>query len=268
MDEIKRDFSFIDIPDITRLVFYPRKHQGSIRQNNDTILITFSVDDGVEIVSRFYKAQESKSAPIILSFHGNGEIITDYDFIAPSYQQMGINLLVTDYRGYGKSTGHPNFSNMLGDAHKIYQQFRKFLIENGYIGSVSVMGRSLGSASAIELAWKYQKQISCVIIESGFVNTYNLLHRLGISFSLLPDNREIDVSPLPLLKTIKIPTLVIHGENDVIIPLEDGMTLYKNLASNKKELLIIPNAGHNDLLLIGPNDYMDAIKKIIFESEE
>ncbi|MFX0053169.1 MAG: alpha/beta hydrolase, partial [Candidatus Hermodarchaeota archaeon] len=132
---------------------------------------------------------------------------------------------------------------------------------------ISVMGRSLGSASAIELANKYQSQLSCLIIESGFAYTFNLLQRLGIPSSLLPPELEELASSLPLVKTIKIPALIIHGEDDLIIPLEDGIALYKNLASEDKEMLIIPKAGHNDLLLVGPQDYMAAIQKIIMQSK-
>lgn len=175
---------------------------------------------------------------------------------------------MTDYRGYGQSSGHPSFSNMIKDAHVIYKQFREYLSNNGFTGPVSVMGRSLGSASAIELASHYQAQLACLIIESGFAHTYNLLRRLGIPSSLLPPNREKEASTLPLIKKVTIPTLIIHGENDVIIPLEDGVALHKNVSSENKEILIIPKAGHNDLLYFGPEDYMAAIKKIITENLE
>jgi fermentation-respiration switch protein FrsA (DUF1100 family) len=85
---------------------------------------------------------------------------------------------------------------------------------------------------------------------------------------LLPVDREDEVSALPLVKKIKIPFLIIHGENDIIIPLDDGISLYNTIASETKEILIIPRAGHNDLLLMGPEDYMEAIRTIVFKSSK
>ncbi|UCG04531.1 MAG: alpha/beta hydrolase [Candidatus Heimdallarchaeota archaeon] len=266
MSSEERDLTFLDHPDLVRFIFYPRRHQGASRETNDTYSLTIPIKGDINIVGRFYRTNEYKLAPTILFFHGNGEIATDYDFIGPTYQQLGINLFVADYRGYGQSTGYPTFSSMIKDAHAIYQEFRKYLFENKFLGSVSVMGRSLGSASAIEIAAHYQNQLVCLIIESGFAYTYNLLRRLGIPSSMLPPEKEEVASTLPLIKNVRIPSLFIHGENDVIIPLEDGVALHKNVASEEKNILIVPGAGHNDLLLIGPEDYMAAIKKIISEN--
>ncbi|MFX1283855.1 MAG: alpha/beta hydrolase [Promethearchaeota archaeon] len=263
MKQKTRDLTFLDHPDVIRLIFYPRKHRGNARETKDTFSLSFAVDQDINIVGRFYRTNEYKRSPTILFFHGNGEIATDYDFIGPTYQQMGINFFVVDYRGYGQSDGNPSFSSMIQDAHIIYQSFRKYLFEKDYVGPVSVMGRSLGSASAIEIASYYQEQIACLIIESGFANTYNLLKRLSVPSSLLPPDKEEEASALVIIRKVKIPALFIHGENDMIIPLEEGVALHKNIASENKEILIIPGAGHNDLLLYGPEDYMAAIKKII-----
>ena len=267
MSPVKRDLAFLDQEIIQQLVFYPRKHHGPPpREVSDTFSLKFKISENIQITGRFYLSNNSKKSPTILFFHGNGEIASDYDFIGPSYQQRGINFFAVDYRGYGDSSGSPSFSAMINDSHLIFQQFQDYLLNNGFSGSISIMGRSLGSASAIELASHYQDQISCLIIESGFVETFNLLRRLGVPSSLLPADQEETASSLSLIKQIKIPSLVIHGENDMIIPLNDGILLYNNIASETKEILIIPRAGHNDLLLQGPNDYMDAIVKIIFES--
>ena len=54
---------------------------------------------------RFHMAE--KSAPNILFFHGNGEIVADYDDMGPLYNRMNISFLPVDYRGYGRSTGKP-----------------------------------------------------------------------------------------------------------------------------------------------------------------
>jgi pimeloyl-ACP methyl ester carboxylesterase len=223
----------------------------------------FEVDKGITLGGRFYRTHQYTTAPNLVFFHGNGEIATDYDNIAPMYQELGINLAVIDYRGYGESTGMPTFSSLIQDVHIIFPKFREFLTEKGYGGSISVMGRSLGSGPALELANHFQNELHCLIIESGFANTYSLLQRLGIpGISLLSDKKEL-ISALPIIRSVKLPLLVIHGEKDFIIPLEEGITLYQNAASDQKEILIISSAGHNDLLYRGREDYMAAISTIL-----
>ncbi|MFX1512867.1 MAG: alpha/beta hydrolase [Promethearchaeota archaeon] len=258
------DLSFLDQPEILRFVFYPRRPIGKVIESEQIFSLKFPVTNTIYVGGRFYLTD--KKAPILLFFHGNGEMATDYDSIAPLYQQIGVNFYVTDFRGYGISNGSPSFSKMIQDAHTIYNQLSKYLASNEFSGSIGIMGRSLGSASALELVSHYQNQITCLIIESGFVHTYKLLRHLGISPSTLNPEKEEDASLLPLLKKIRIPTLVIHGANDSIIPFSEGETIYNNISSYKKKFLIIPRAGHNDLLIRGFNDYMAAVENILSES--
>lgn len=58
---------------------------------------------------------QKKNAPTLLFFHGNGEIVEDYDDIAQIYLKLGINFLPVDYRGYGRSTGSPTVTAMMRD---------------------------------------------------------------------------------------------------------------------------------------------------------
>ena len=254
---------------ITNRVFYPRKAISHSEDSAEQISLCFQIDEFVKVCGIFYRS--SKEAPTILFFHGNGEIAEDYQDLAPIYRSRGINFLVVDYRGYGESSGTPSFSNMINDSHTIFQEVCKFLDEKNYTGPLSLMGRSLGSASAIEIATHYQDQISALIIESGFAYTYELLTRLGVPQSFLPEEREEEVSVIPLMKQINIPTLIIHGENDFIIPVKNGYALHEHAACEKKELLIIPNAGHNDLLLVGFQQYIEAVEELLsiyFENKE
>lgn len=85
-------------------------------------------------------------------------------------RDRGVNFLVADYRGYGLSGGVPTVSAMLGDSHHILDYARIRLEANGYGGPLVVMGRSLGSAPALELA-AHRDGIDGLIIESGFALT-------------------------------------------------------------------------------------------------
>ncbi len=259
----KRNLSFLDTPMITARVFHPRK--SFYRTENDAqVPLCFQVEESVNVCGIFYVS--SKEAHTILFFHGNGEIAEDYQELAPVYRTRGINFLVMDYRGYGESTGTPSFSNMISDSHIIFQEVQRFLAERNFTGRLSIMGRSLGSACAIEIAAQNQDQIENLIIESGFAYTYELFIRLGVPKSLLPIEKEEEVSVISLMKKINIPTLIIHGEIDFIIPVKNGYALYEHAACEKKELVIIPQAGHNDLLLVGFQRYIEAVELLIFEN--
>lgn len=112
-------------------------------------------------------------APVILYFHGNGEIASDYDSIASFYTDLGITLFVVDFRGYGLSDGMPSATALIEDAWACVSQLPAVLAEQGVsFGKVYVMGRSLGSAAALEVADRAGDRIAGLIIESGFAYTF------------------------------------------------------------------------------------------------
>jgi fermentation-respiration switch protein FrsA (DUF1100 family) len=219
-----------------------------------------AVGKDTSIGCRFYPASES--APSILYFHGNGEVVSDYDDIATLYNRIGINLFVADYRGYGQSGGMPSFSNTVADAHIIFKYFRDTLKSNGYRGPLFVMGRSLGSLSAVELAASYPEDLKGLIVESGFASAGKFLRYLGTS---APSARleEFEKANLDKLRSITIPVLIIHGEWDEIIPFGQAEVLYRNIGSKDKKLLRIPHASHNDIMLVGMEQYFAAIKEFV-----
>lgn len=260
--------SSLDDPRILMHVFYPRKVERQPTQTAEEgensfkrIMISFQVDENVIIDGLGFLA--GSSAPNLLFFHGNGETAYDYDDIGPLFAHMGINFFVTDYRGYGTSGGSPTFSRMIKDAEAIFRKFMDLLNERGFVGRIFVMGRSLGSAPALELCLKFPGRIRGLIIESGFANTYKLLIALGVDSRLLRPEEEASVSNLEKMKRVSLPVLVIHGEEDEVIPLSDGLDLYKVAVTEDKELLLVPNAGHNTLLLYGLKEYLKAVKSFV-----
>jgi hypothetical protein len=255
----QQDYSALDRPEILLFIFYPKKDVTKAPPNASDHLIP--VDKDTSISCRFYTC--SQSSPSILYFHGNGEVVSDYDYIAPMYNQLGINLFVADYRGYGASQGRPTFSNTISDAPIIFKAFTDILHQDHYSGNIFVMGRSLGSVSAIEITYQYQEQIKGLIIESGFASIIKLLPRLGFPTEYL-GFKDVDFPNLAKIRTITLPTLIIHGEYDSLIPSSEGEALFHNVAAKGKRLLIIPNANHNDIMFVGMERYLEAIKEFIF----
>ena len=97
------DYSEIDNSPALQYIFYPRTTHSKPPFNAFDKVIP--VDEDVAITCRFYKGNDAW--PWIVFFHGNGEVVSDYDNIAPFYTKRELNLVVTDYRGYGASTGTP-----------------------------------------------------------------------------------------------------------------------------------------------------------------
>ncbi len=246
---------------ISAFVFYPRKQWGPPLDMERVRDLLFELANGVAVGGRLFLCE--KTSPTILYFHGNGEIASDYDEIAPLYVERGLNLLVVDYRGYGRSSGKPTISSLLEDAENLLEPLSRWLQDNHLDGSLWVMGRSLGSLPAIHLAASRGEIFEGLVVESGFAYTLGLLQRVGAPIGTRPIPEPWPRINLLNISKVKIPTLIIHGELDEIIPIEDARALWHACGSEKKELLVIPGAGHNDLLWIGQRDYMDAIIKLV-----
>jgi fermentation-respiration switch protein FrsA (DUF1100 family) len=242
----RETLSKLDDPRISRFLFYPRR-QISDHCPEGAMDRLVASEDGIRLGCRFYLA--GKTGPNILFFHGNGEIASDYDDIGPLYTSLGASFLVSDYRGYGRSEGDPKVSAMLKDAHSVFEHVRAWLAEEKRTGGLWIMGRSLGSASALELADCFPDMLDGLIIESGFAAAMPLLRTLGIDPSALGLSDEDDaVGNIAKMARFKKPALVIHAQYDHIIPLPQGEELFYACPSGAKQLYVVPGANHNDIL--------------------
>lgn len=259
-DNTKKNLSALDKPEILQFLFHPRPDYGVTKDTEITKNIQIPVEKEVVIGSKFHHAGHKN--PTILFFHGNGEIASDYDDLAPFYLKMGINFFAVDYRGYGASTGSPSVKDMIDDSHKIFKFVKDYLKKNNYEGPLVIMGRSLGSASALELVSSYGDEINGLIIESGFAHAIPLLKLLGVNPGALTISEEEGFDHLSKIKTFVKPTLIIHAEGDHIIPFSDGKALYESSPAEQKFFLNIPGANHNTILSVGLSNYMDEVKKL------
>jgi alpha-beta hydrolase superfamily lysophospholipase len=248
-------------PEVSQVLFYPRRAYGLASPLAGVRSIGVEVEPGIVLGGQLYPA--APDSPAILFFHGNGEIAEDYDDIAPMYTQVGITLLVMDYRGYGTSGGTPTASHLLSDAVAVFEAIGRVLNENGLAPvRLYVMGRSLGSAAAIEIAARADERLAGLIVESGFANTLALLARLGLQ-AHGADEERAGFGNAAKLSRIALPVLIIHGQDDVLIPASDAHELHRRCASPDKQLVLIPHAGHNDLMMVGMKPYMEAIKQFV-----
>lgn len=254
------DYSEFDRPEILMTLFHPRPEWPLSEARKKVKDILFPVEEDVVVGGRFHLS--GKSNPNILFFHGNGEIVADYNEIGELYMRGGMNFLPVDYRGYGRSTGIPTITNMMRDAHVIIGHVLSWLSENGYEGGLIAMGRSLGSASALELSAHYGNQIDGLAIESGFAYASPLLQVLGVNMEALGLEEEKGFSNLEKISRFAKPTLIIHAQQDHIIPFSEGQALYEASPASEKRLLMVPGANHNDIFLRGMGEYMEAVKAL------
>jgi hypothetical protein len=253
------DYAAFDRPEILQVVFHPRKEWGAAPAGSALQDLTIVVDEGIVVGARFHTA--SKTAATILFFHGNGEIAADYDDLGPIYTRMGINFLAADYRGYGRSTGTPTITAMMRDCHAIYAFVRDLLCKSDFTGPFIVMGRSLGSASALELAAAYPDDIDGLILESAFAHLGPLLRRLGVNLEAFGFSEERGLGHLAKIGRFSRPTLIIHAERDHIIPWAEAQALHNASPAATRTLVAIRNAGHNDIFHQGLTTYMSAVKQ-------
>jgi len=254
------DYSHLDRPEILLFLFHPRGEYRGVEKPPNAADVLIPVEDNVVIGGRFHVAQQG--APNLLFFHGNGEIVADYDEMGPIYNRMGINFLAVDYRGYGRSTGSPTITAMMRDCHGIFEFSVKWLKDKGCTGPLIAMGRSLGSASALELASHYKDRMSGLTIESGFAYAGPLLRLLGINPEAIGFKEEKGFRNLAKIKTWDKPALIIHAEFDQIIPFSEGQALYEACPSSDKTLLKIPFADHNDIFDRGLKEYLKEIEAL------
>jgi len=207
------------------------------------------VAPGVSIAARHHPLEPD--SPMLIHFHGNGEIVSDYDNIAPVFHATGAALFSVDYRGYGKSDGQPTVRALLDDAHVALDFVLKLREERGYTGPLVVMGRSLGSAPAIELASSRGDVLDGLVVESGFAQTPPLLslfgilpHELGVSTEEGGDNED-------KIAQVKTPIFILHAERDEILPLWQGERNFECATCSQKRLVVIPDADHSTIMLFG-----------------
>ena len=189
----------------------------------------------------------------ILWFHGNGGNIGHrVGDLALISRRLGVNSFIFDYRGYGRSEGEPSESGVYRDARAAldYLSSRSDVDPEGIV----FFGRSLGTAVAVELAEDLAEDLAEAL--AGDKTPYGMI--LVSPLTTLKDMARALHPLLPLhllvgsrfdslsrIGNIHCPLLVIHGENDEIIPLEQGRELFE-AANSPKRFLSLPATGHND----------------------
>lgn len=198
---------------------------------------------------------------VMLYLHGNGGNIS-YN-LAPlqAFNQLGFSSLIIDYRGYGRSSGDfPSEAEVYRDAQSAWD----YLINNRGIKpeNIFIYGHSLGGAIAIDLAIR-QPQAAAVITDGTFTSMRALVDRIPL-YRFFPADLILhqNFDSISKLKLLRMPLFLIHGARDQDIPVVMSQVLYDK-ATVPKKLLILPEAGHNDLISIGGETYLRSLADFV-----
>ncbi len=253
-------YSKLDQPEVLSAIFHPRSIPVTPLPEN-AVDLPIETEPGITIGCRFHR--HGPDSPNIIFFHGNGETVADYDDIGPLYNHAGMNLLVVDFRGYGWSSGSPGVSTMLQDAEVLFNKAKEWLKENGHSGALFLMGRSLGSVSAIDLATRHGDDIKGLILESAIADTIPLAASLGMHLDDDDFTEEDGFCNIRKIEEIKTPTFIFHGARDTIITAVQAEKLQAFSGARTKEFMVIPGADHNSMILTGGKLYFETIKAFI-----
>lgn len=235
------------------LLFLPTAHLGTPAAvgAGDMREVTLATADGLALRSWYKPAQEGR--PTMIHFHGNGGNICARAKRVRPYLNAGLGVLLVGYRGYGGNPGAPSETGFYEDARAA----ARFVEGEGVPpDQVVLYGESLGSAVAIHLAAEQaaQGRPSAAVIAEGAPSSVVDVAAQRYPFAPVRTLTKDRFDSKAKVGGIKAPLLLIHGEDDTVVPQRFGRALFE-AAAEPKEARWIEGAGHNNLA----NHAIDAI---------
>lgn len=210
--------------------------------------------------------ESEPQVPTVLYLHGNGSNVGDLLEMGQQFHDLGWNCLLMDYRGYGLSQGSfPAEDRVYEDAEAGWH----YLVQSQNIKpeNIVVYGHSLGGAIAIELAIR-QPEMAGLIVEGSFTSMLEMA-ALQPRYRLFPLNWIVTqrFDSLAKVRSLRPPLLLVHGTEDETIPYRMSQQLQEaakqSIHQPQTEVVLIPNAGHNDIPEVGGDVYIQAIRTFV-----
>lgn len=239
---------------IERFLFFPTREfeTNPARPGGPVEDLWFETSDGVRLHG--WLGTPARPRHTVLFLHGNAGNLADRWENVELLMERGIRVFIVDYRGYGKSAGVPTEEGLYLDARAAWET----LAARPDVDPerIFVFGRSLGGAVAIELAGHVRPR--GLIVESTFESVAAMARAI---YPVVPvhwvTGRRFD--SLMRVPDLRVPVLFVHGTRDEVVPFEQGKALYAACGSADKEMLVLPNATHNDTYLVGGAAYFDRL---------
>jgi len=237
----------------SKIIFFPQKLpvDYTFHFNGEFEEKFFQVDESTMIHALHFFSKKPKG--VILYFHGNAGALDSWGEVADDFVKMDYDVLISDFRGFGKSTGKMTEVGFYEDAQMLFD----FLLEKYDASQITIYGRSLGTGIATDLASKNKaKQL---ILETPFSNFTKLAQS---RFKIFPVKF---LSKYRFENDLKIPQInypihIFHGTHDQVIPYENASQL-KSILNHNNTFTTIKNGGHNNLFTFP--EYWTKIKAIL-----
>jgi fermentation-respiration switch protein FrsA (DUF1100 family) len=238
-----------------RSVFFPEK---KIEFTPASLNITFedvniTTPDKFKINGWFIPRNNAKRT--VLFCHGNAGNIGDRLDKINMFQEIGFNVLIFDYRGYGRSQGRPSEKGLYLDTRAAYEYLlneRKIIPDE-----IILYGESLGNAAVIDLASK--RQVKAVILEGAFSSGKDMA---GTLYPFIPAFLFSDIfNSIQKIKKINAPKLFLHSVDDEIVPYKIAKKLFES--AQEPKYFVELNGSHNDAFLESKDKYLSAIISFI-----
>ena len=215
---------------------------------------TLTTRDDEQLDAWFIPADQKRG--VVLFCHGNaGNISHRLDTIR-QFHELGLSVLIFDYRGYGQSTGRPTEKGTYRDADAAWD----YLVEQRGIPpeQIILFGRSLGASITADLATR--QTAAGVILESAFTSVPDVAAQL---YAWLPVRwlSRYQYDTRKKLANIHSPVLIVHSRDDEIIPYSNGERLFE--AANEPKQFLELRGGHNDGFMVSGKEYTQGLDSFI-----
>ena len=240
----------------SRLVYVPWRNPettpaeaGLLYQEAD-----FTTADGVRLHGWLVPAEAPRAT--VLFCHGNAGNISHLLDPIRVFHHLGLSILVFDYRGYGRSQGKPTEQGTYLDAEAAWA----FLVQEQGLKpeEIVVCGRSLGGPIAAWLAWQHPPR--ALVLEATFTSVPDLARHL---YPIFPAGllARYKYSTLAYVSQVACPVLVVHSQQDRLVPFSHGLRLYQAAPGPRAFLEI--HGGHDDGFELSAEPYREGLEAFL-----
>ncbi|OAB78275.1 hydrolase [Cochleicola gelatinilyticus] len=224
-----------------KLIFFPVKLPIDYVYTFETPFKEFYItsEDGAKLNGLHFKAENSKG--LILYYHGNADNLVRWGKIIEPFVTEGYDVIVMDYRTFGKSTGVLNENKLYEDAELFYTYAQDHSDEK----DITVFGRSLGTTFATYVASKNNPKN--LILETPF---YSLLDVAERRFPIVPMDLILNYKfpTYTFVSKVNCPVLILHGTKDRVVPYESAKALLEEFDAKNSTFITIEGGGHKNLI--------------------
>ena len=217
--------------------------------------LTLRTTDGEQLRAWWMPAGSPRAH--VVYFHGNGGNLSMWTPVLVGLHRQRLSVLAVDYRGYGLSTGRPSERGLYRDVDATLARFHETYSQPDV--PTVYWGRSLGSVMAAYAASRHAPD--GIVLESGFPSAPSLLKSYPVLwvFSWFSSYR---FPTADWMRGVKVPTLVLHGTDDSIVPYAQGRALFDQIGGPKR-FYAIQGGDHNDPVPVDAEAYWHAVHEFV-----